>query len=300
MIGVLSLKEWSFRRPLFIGDTVHVNVEFLSRRITGDGVRYIVERQPSLLRGEGEVIQDGIAAAMLLLPPELPKGACLMMVLSDAVERNAWLRGPLPAFLFEGQSLSHAAFARRAFALGNALTLAATRDGWFRTGDIGFLDARGFLFIADRLKDMIISGGKNNNSRAVEDVLMAHPAVHEASVMGVADPEWGENVKAWVVLRPDRAANAQTLIEHCQSLIASCKKPRTVAFTADLPRLFHGKVDKRPRVRWADAGPSKSCPAQGWPHQAPVRSRMSVADSSLPSSSIALWPLRKGVWFELG
>ena len=127
----------------------------------------------------------------------------------------------------------------------NALTLSVMQDGWFRTGDVGFLDERGFLFIADRLKDMIISGGENIYSREVEDALMSHPAVHEAAVTGVPDPEWGESVKAWIVLRPGHDADARDLIEHCRRLIASYKKPRVVAFTPDLPRLFNGKVDKK-------------------------------------------------------
>ena len=127
----------------------------------------------------------------------------------------------------------------------NALTLTVTQGGWFRTGDIGYVDDRGFLFISDRLKDMIISGGENIYSREVEDTLMSHPAVHEAAVTGTPDPEWGESVKAWIVLRPGYEADAPTLIEHCRSLIASYKKPRTIAFTPDLPRLFNGKVDKK-------------------------------------------------------
>ena len=126
-----------------------------------------------------------------------------------------------------------------------ALTLAVVHDGWFRTGDIGFLDDENYLFIADRLKDMIISGGENIYSREVEDALMSHPAVHEASVTGVADPEWGESVKAWIVLREGCEADAATLTEHCRRLIASYKKPKFYEFTAELPRLFNGKIDKK-------------------------------------------------------
>ena len=91
----------------------------------------------------------------------------------------------------------------------------------------------GFLFIADRLKDMIISGGENIYSREVEDALMSHPAVHEASVTGVPDPEWGESVKAWIVLRAGEQAEARELIEHCRTLIASYKKPRFIAVHPD-------------------------------------------------------------------
>ncbi len=127
----------------------------------------------------------------------------------------------------------------------NALTLSVVQDGWFRTGDIGFLDDRGFLFIADRLKDMIISGGENIYSREVEDALMSHPAVQEAAVTGVPDAEWGESVKAWVVLREGHQPDPVVLIEHCRRLIASYKKPRFIEFTPDLPRLFNGKVDKK-------------------------------------------------------
>ena len=127
----------------------------------------------------------------------------------------------------------------------NARFLGVVQEGWFRTGDIGFLDNEGFLFIADRLKDMIISGGENIYSREVEDALMAHPAVHEAVVTGVPDAEWGESVKAWIVLRAGQEADAATLIAHCRSMIASYKKPRYVAFVTDYPRLFNGKVDKK-------------------------------------------------------
>ena len=104
---------------------------------------------------------------------------------------------------------------------------------------------RAILFIADRLKDMIISGGENIYSREVEDALMSHPAVHEASVTGVPDPVWGESVKAWIVLREGADADPQALIEHCRTMIASYKKPRFIAFTPTLPRLFNGKVDKK-------------------------------------------------------
>ena len=127
----------------------------------------------------------------------------------------------------------------------NAMTLAAVTDGWFRTGDVGTLDGDGFLFIADRLKDMIISGGENIYSREVEDALMSHPSVHEASVVGVPDKVWGESVKAYIVPRAGHARDESALIEHCRSLIASYKKPRFIAFTDALPRLFNGKVDKK-------------------------------------------------------
>ena len=119
------------------------------------------------------------------------------------------------------------------------------RGGWMHTGDMGFLDDESFLFVADRKKDMIVSGGENIYSREVEEALVTHPAVEHAAVLGVPDPRWGEAVKACIVLRPGRNATEDELIEHCRALIASYKKPRSVDFVDALPRLFNGKVDKK-------------------------------------------------------
>ncbi len=144
-----------------------------------------------------------------------------------------------------GEVLVHAPGLMSGYWNRNGLTLAVVEDGWFRTGDVGFTDDEGYLFIADRLKDMIISGGENIYSREVEDALMSHPAVQEASVTGVPDPEWGESVKAWIVLRPGEQVQPAELVGHCRKLIASYKKPRFFEFTPTLPRLFNGKVDKK-------------------------------------------------------
>jgi acyl-CoA synthetase (AMP-forming)/AMP-acid ligase II len=124
-------------------------------------------------------------------------------------------------------------------------TAAALRNGWMHTGDLGYLDADHFVFIVDRTKDMIISGGENIYSWEVEEALRAHPSVAEAAVIGVPDAEWGESVKAFVVPRTGAQAAAEELIAHCRMLIASYKKPRTVEFVEALPRSFNGKVDKK-------------------------------------------------------
>jgi len=124
-------------------------------------------------------------------------------------------------------------------------TLSALRDGWLHTGDLGYLDAENFVFIVDRKKDMIISGGENIYSWEVEEALRAHPSVAEAAVIGVPDPEWGESVKAFVVPRAGAARSANELIDHCRSMIASYKKPRSVEFIEALPRLPSGKIDKK-------------------------------------------------------
>lgn len=156
-----------------------------------------------------------------------------------------------------GEVLIHAPSLMSGYWNRHGLTVTMARDGWFHTGDVGFLDDQGFLFIVDRLKDMVISGGENIYSREVEDALMAHPAVHEAAVTGIADPEWGESVKAWIVLREGHDVDATTLIAHCRALIASYKKPRVIAFTPSLPRLFNGKVDKK-ALRQRDAAAAAS------------------------------------------
>lgn len=115
---------------------------------------------------------------------------------------------------------------------------------WFRTGDVGYLDADGFLYFADRAKDMIVSGGLNVYSKEVELTLAEHPAVEEAAVFGIPDDEFGEAVSACVQLRPGLAATADELIEHCRQRIASYKKPRHVHFIAELPKTGTGKVIK--------------------------------------------------------
>jgi acyl-CoA synthetase (AMP-forming)/AMP-acid ligase II len=136
----------------------------------------------------------------------------------------------------------------------SAATVETLRDGWMHTGDVGFFDSEMFLFIVDRKKDMIISGGENIYSREVEEALLAHPAVLQAAVIGVPDARWGESVKACIVLRPACAASEDELIQHCRKLIASYKKPRSIDFLDALPRLFNGKIDKKQlRTRyWQD------------------------------------------------
>ena len=118
-------------------------------------------------------------------------------------------------------------------------------NGWLHTGDVGYLDPNGYLFIMDRSKDMIISGGENIYPREIEEVLIQHPAVHEVSVIGVPDPDWGEAVKAVVVLVPGINATAEDLIAFCKDNIASYKKPKSVDFVEDLPKSNYGKILKR-------------------------------------------------------
>jgi acyl-CoA synthetase (AMP-forming)/AMP-acid ligase II len=122
-------------------------------------------------------------------------------------------------------------------------TVSVLRDGWFYTGDLGLFDDQHFVFVVDRKKDMIISGGENIYSWEVEEALRSHVAVSEAAVIGVPDPQWGESVKAFVVTRT--SVTSEDLIAHCRTAIASYKKPRTVEFVDALPRSFNGKIDKK-------------------------------------------------------
>lgn len=121
----------------------------------------------------------------------------------------------------------------------------ALRGGWMHTGDLGYYDEDRYLFVADRLKDMIITGGENVYPREVEDVLDEHPAVFESAVFGVPSDRWGEAVHAHVVLRSPGVATAEELIRHCRARLAPYKTPKSIDIVDDLPRNATGKVLKR-------------------------------------------------------
>ena len=131
----------------------------------------------------------------------------------------------------------------------------AFRDGFFRTGDVGYRDANGYFYILDRLKDMIVTGGENVYSGEVEAVMYQHPAVREAAVFGIPDPQWGELVAACVARKPGKALSADELIAHCRRSLANYKVPRRVELSdTELPKSGTGKILKRIlRERfWAD------------------------------------------------
>jgi acyl-CoA synthetase (AMP-forming)/AMP-acid ligase II len=133
-------------------------------------------------------------------------------------------------------------------------TAAAVRDGWMHTGDGGYLDERGYLYVVDRLKDMIISGGENVYSAEVENAIASHPAVAQCAVIGVPDPDWGERVHAVVVLRPGATVTIAELRDHVKTRIAGYKAPRSLEIADALPVSGTGKVLKRElRARhWTD------------------------------------------------
>jgi acyl-CoA synthetase (AMP-forming)/AMP-acid ligase II len=120
----------------------------------------------------------------------------------------------------------------------------ATRHGWHHTGDIGYLDDDNYLFIVDRAKDMIITGGFNVYSAEIEQVLLAHPAVQDCAVIGLPDEKWGERVTAVLQLRPGQSVTQDEVRSFVKERLGSVKAPKQVEIWADLPRSKVGKVLK--------------------------------------------------------
>jgi acyl-CoA synthetase (AMP-forming)/AMP-acid ligase II len=125
-----------------------------------------------------------------------------------------------------------------------AATVDAIVDGWLRTGDLGETDEQSFVFVVDRVKDMIVSGGENIYSREVENALLSHPNIADVAVVGAPDDRWGEIVMAFVVKQPGSELTADDVVAHCREKIASYKRPRAVTFIDALPKLPNGKIEK--------------------------------------------------------
>ena len=118
-------------------------------------------------------------------------------------------------------------------------------DGWFRSGDIGIIDDKGYLFIVDRLKDMIITGGENVYPREVEEILFTAPEVQECAVVGLPDKDWGEKVTAFIVLQKDRKIDVGELKAFLKERISAFKVPKTFLIVDELPKNTTGKILKR-------------------------------------------------------
>jgi long-chain acyl-CoA synthetase len=118
-------------------------------------------------------------------------------------------------------------------------------DGWLHTGDIAMMDEEGYFFIVDRKKDMIISGGYNVYPRDIEEVLFEHPKIAEATAIGVPHPSRGEQVKVFVVLKPDETATSEEIIDFCKGKLATYKLPTEIEFISELPKTNVGKVLKK-------------------------------------------------------
>jgi long-chain acyl-CoA synthetase len=151
-------------------------------------------------------------------------------------------------------------------------TAAALADGWLRTGDIGHLDADGYLYVVDRKKDLIIRGGFNVFPRDVEDVLLAHPAISQAGVVGRPDARLGEEVVAFASLRPGTTAGTEELLAHARAHLAATKYPREIRIVPALPLTSVGKLDRKRLREWLrnDDGPGATAPgATSTPATAP-------------------------------
>ena len=130
------------------------------------------------------------------------------------------------------------------------------KNGWVHTGDIGKLDEDGYLYLVDRKKDIIVSGGENISSKEVEEVVYCHPAVLECAVIGVPSDTWGEEVKAVVTLKADMSATPEEIMDYCAERLGGFKKPRSVEIWEELPKNPVGKILKK-EVRekfWAGHG----------------------------------------------
>jgi len=124
-------------------------------------------------------------------------------------------------------------------------TAEAVRNGWYHTGDLGKKDEEGFIYLVDRKKDMIVTGGENVYSREVEEVIASHPAVFETAVIGLPDERWGERVTAVVVPRPGAAVSEEEILAHCRKNLAGYKCPKAVVFREELPKSAAGKILKK-------------------------------------------------------
>jgi fatty-acyl-CoA synthase len=153
-----------------------------------------------------------------------------------------------------GEIICQSPLATAGYYMNPGATNASFRDGWFYTGDLGYFDEEGYLFVVGRKKDMVKSGGISVYPLEIEGVLYEHPEVVEAAVIGVPDPEWGEAVKAVVILKKDSRVGASELIQFCREQLASYKVPKSVGFVTALPHTEMGKVNKVKLKEWLLAG----------------------------------------------
>jgi acyl-CoA synthetase (AMP-forming)/AMP-acid ligase II len=144
-----------------------------------------------------------------------------------------------------GEILIRGATVMKGYWANPTATEETIRDGWLHTGDLGYRDRDGYVYLVDRARDVIVSGGNNVYAREVEEALLTHPEIVEAAVIGVPDPYWGESVHAIVAVRPGSALGEEDVIRHCRTMLASYKKPRSVEFVSELPKNAYGKVLKR-------------------------------------------------------
>jgi acyl-CoA synthetase (AMP-forming)/AMP-acid ligase II len=183
-------------------------------------------------------LQDGEHTADKLMSCGRPCPGVDVQIVDDAGNP---VKAPNP-----GELVARGANVMAGYWNNEAETAASFRNGFFRTGDIGYQDSNGYCFILDRSKDMIVTGGENVYSGEVEAVVFNHPAVRDVAVFGISDTRWGELVAACVVLKPNTQLTADELIAYCRQFLANYKVPRRIDFSeTDLPKSASGKVLKR-------------------------------------------------------
>jgi len=181
--------------------------------------------------------RDHVPGSPRLRACGLPVFGCELKILNDAGK---------PCAPFEvGEIVMKGPAVMKGYWKRPEATAECIRDGWFHSGDAGYVDADGYLYIHDRVKDMIVSGGENVYPAEVESVLFAHPEVTDVAVIGVPDERWGEAVKAIVVRTPGSSVTEEVLMDYCQGKVAGFKRPRSVDFVDALPRNPTGKILKR-------------------------------------------------------
>jgi fatty-acyl-CoA synthase len=155
-----------------------------------------------------------------------------------------------------GEIICQSPLATQGYYMNSAATNASFKDGWFYTGDLGYFDEEGYLFVAGRKKDMVKSGGISIYPLEIEGVLYQHPEIIEAAVVGVRDAKWGEALKAVVVLKTGSSVSGKDLMQFCKERLSSYKVPKSVDFVASLPHTEVGKVNKV-KVREMFSDPAK-------------------------------------------
>ncbi|MDT4831678.1 Long-chain-fatty-acid--CoA ligase [compost metagenome] len=164
-------------------------------------------------------------------------GACVEVRIVDAEDREV-PRGTVGEIVVRGPNVMLGYWNRP------EATAEALRNGWMHTGDGGYMDDGGFVYVCDRLKDMIVSGGENVYSAEVETAIASHPAVAQSAVIGIPSDKWGEAVHAVIVLKPGASTTAESIVAHCRERIAGYKCPRSLEFRDALPLSGVGKVLK--------------------------------------------------------
>jgi long-chain acyl-CoA synthetase len=198
-------------------------------------------------QGEAPITITGMTAArhQLLLDADDPRIGSAGQVRTDVeahcVDENDWPLSPGKV----GEVVVRGDVVMQGYWNNTEASAEALRGGWLHTGDIGYFDDRGYLFLLDRAKDMVISGGNNIYPREVEEVIILHPQVASCVVFGIPDDYWGEAVHAVIVTKPGAMLTAQEVIAFCGEHLAGYKKPKAVDFVDDLPVSGYGKILRR-------------------------------------------------------